>query len=56
MSLTMASLGLLANLQLHDRSIELLVPDHGQQILLIQDQRLGLGMAAVKNRRALFPW
>ena len=46
-------LRLVAHLQLHDGRVEALVVDHRQQILLIEDQRARLLVAAVENGRDL---
>ena len=46
-------LRLLAHLELHDGRVETLVVDHGQQVLLIEDERARLFVAAVENGRDL---
>src|SRR5437588_5987271 len=41
--------GALADLELHDRGIEALIGDHGEQVLLVEDQRLGVLVSAVQD-------
>src|SRR6266480_2614164 len=42
-------LGALADLQPHDRGVEALVGDHGEKILLVENQRLGVLAGAVQD-------
>src|SRR5262249_23406962 len=46
-------LGALADLQSHDGRVEALIGDHGQQVLLVEDQRLGGLVGAVQGGRDL---